>query len=305
MKELWHRISFLGVGSAERNLYNRTLILTNQLNVIILISLLAVFIFLMMMNLIHHTQWGIGSQRILIMMVLNIINLILASRNYTWLSKISLIFVPPAIFFIFPTLVGFVEEESFAYYPYVIIAFSAVPQILLAPVRERILYIIAFTYFTMLLIFMEPFLKAFMPRQFAIVPIIESFYLVHKVAQVVVFIFLHLAIYQLRIINLRFEREITSKNETLLDQNIELNNTLRNLDEAQKLLYQSERMTSLGTLTAGMAHEMYKPLNYIAGGLQIAEEAIPEVNRQFKSKAGDDLKQGIHIIKKGYEKAKK
>jgi len=305
MKKLWRRISFLGVRSEERNLYNRTLILGNQLNVIMLISVTLVFILLMIINWIQQTSWGIGSQRILMMMILNVINLVLASRNHAWLSKISLIFILPTVFFIIPTMLGFVEEESFAYYPYIIITFSSIPQILLVPVRERVLYYFSFTYFGLLLLFIEPFLKAYMPREFEIVPIIENFYLMHKVTQVIGFIFLHIAIYQLRRINIRFQEEITHKNKALTKQNIELNNTLRSLDEAQKKLYQSERMTSLGTLTAGMAHEINNPLNYISGGLAMIEEVKPGHNLDKKSELHDDFTNGIQIIRKGFEKAKK
>ena len=152
---------------------------------------------------------------------------------------------------------------------------------------------------------MEPFLEAFMPEKFEIVSIIKNFYLMNKIVQVAVFIFLHLAIFQLRNINIRFEAEITEKNNALIIQNIELNNTLRDLDEAQKLLYQSERMTSLGTLTAGMAHEMNNPLNYIAGGLEMVEEVRPKIVKVLRPTEAEDYNNAIQIIKKGFEKAKK
>ena len=305
MKKYWHRISFLGVKSDEKNLYNRTLILGNQLNVIMLISLSFVFIFLMILNLTHHTHWGIGSQRILCMMGLNVINLFFASRNYASLSKVSLIFIIPTFFFIIPTLLGFVEEESFAYYPYVIIVYSSIPQILLVPVKERVLYYFSLAYFMLLLLFIEPFLEAFMPEKFEIVSIIDKFYLMHKVVQVVCFAFLHLSIYQLRKINIGFEEEITQKNKALVIQNIELNKTLQSLDEAQKILYQSERMTSLATLTAGMAHEMNNPLNYISGGLDMIEEAQNDSKKTGKPNITGDFAKGLQIIRNGYKKAKK
>ena len=305
MKKYWHRISFLGVKSDEKNLYNRTLILGNQLNVIMLISLSFVFIFLMALNLVHHTSWGIGSQRILLMMALNILNLFLASRNYAGLSKICLIFILPVVLFIIPTLLGFVEEESFVYYPYVIITLSLIPQIILVPVRERVLFHFALFYYLLLLLLIEPLLKVFMPGNFEIVSIMDKFYLTDKVVQIVCFAFLHLSIYQLRRINIRFEEEITQKNLKLIEQNIELNKTLQSLDEVQKILYQSERMTSLATLTAGMAHEMNNPLNYISGGLDIIEEVQKERKKEGEPKLEGDFAKGIQIIRNGFERAKK
>jgi signal transduction histidine kinase len=61
----------------------------------------------------------------------------------------------------------------------------------------------------------------------------------------------------------------------------------------------------MGTLTAGMAHEMNNPLNYIAGGLEIVEEVKPEVLKDLEPNAATDYKNGIQIIRKGFEKAKK
>ncbi|MEO6820662.1 MAG: nuclear transport factor 2 family protein, partial [Ginsengibacter sp.] len=43
----------------------------------------------------------------------------------------------------------------------------------------------------------------------------------------------------------------------------ELNKTLKNLQATQKQLVQSEKMASLGELTAGIAHEIQNPLNFV------------------------------------------
>lgn len=73
--------------------------------------------------------------------------------------------------------------------------------------------------------------------------------------------------------------ELSTINQYLEDQKITLSNTIAQLKETQSQLIQSEKMAALGTLVAGVAHEINNPLNFIAGGLNL-------INNVRNSKTG-------------------
>jgi len=58
---------------------------------------------------------------------------------------------------------------------------------------------------------------------------------------------------------------------------IALEQSLTNLQQAQLQLVQSEKMSSLGQLVAGVAHEINNPVNFIYGNLSHAQEYITQL----------------------------
>lgn len=72
-------------------------------------------------------------------------------------------------------------------------------------------------------------------------------------------------------------RDIELANSMLNEKNLRLGETLDQLKVAQSRLVQSEKMASLGIVTAGMAHEINNPITFIAASIPILRRTFDHV----------------------------
>ncbi|WP_051190452.1 ATP-binding protein [Kaistella palustris] len=63
----------------------------------------------------------------------------------------------------------------------------------------------------------------------------------------------------------------------------ELKDTISTLKQTQRQLVQAEKMASLGELTAGIAHEIQNPLNFVNNFSEVSAELIDEMNEELEN----------------------
>ncbi|GAA4314153.1 7TM diverse intracellular signaling domain-containing protein [Mucilaginibacter gynuensis] len=67
--------------------------------------------------------------------------------------------------------------------------------------------------------------------------------------------------------NVVLELKVTERTTALSKANLELNSTLKDLKQTQAQLVEAEKMASLGQLTAGIAHEINNPINFVTSNV--------------------------------------
>lgn len=72
-------------------------------------------------------------------------------------------------------------------------------------------------------------------------------------------------------------------NRILELQKSEIQSTLTQLKTTQAQLIQSEKMASLGELTAGIAHEIQNPLNFVKNFSEVSTELVDDIEEELRS----------------------
>jgi GAF domain-containing protein len=78
------------------------------------------------------------------------------------------------------------------------------------------------------------------------------------------------------------EQRVADRTEELRGKNEQLRQTLRDLQEMQNRVIVQEKMASLGALTAGIAHEIKNPLNFVNNFAELSVELAQELDEELE-----------------------
>ncbi len=114
----------------------------------------------------------------------------------------------------------------------------------------------------------------------------------------VLVLLLAINLYRLYRIKIRANQQLFDKNKIIEEGNEKLRNTLLELKTTQSSLVQSAKMASLGVLSAGVAHEINNPLNFIKGGALGLAKSLKNLNLKNE----DRINKFINAINEGVDR---
>ena len=96
--------------------------------------------------------------------------------------------------------------------------------------------------------------------------------------------------------------ELEKKRADVVKSNEALQKSIEDLKAAQSQLIQSEKMASLGELTAGIAHEIQNPLNFVNNFSEVSVDLLEELNEELNLGHINEVKEVSSDLKHNLEK---
>ena len=106
----------------------------------------------------------------------------------------------------------------------------------------------------------------------------------------------------LRRYNNQMESLVADRTTELQNQKEKLQSTVDNLKATQDQLIQSEKMASLGELTAGIAHEIQNPLNFVNNFSEVNTELVDEASQEIEKGNINEVKTILIDIRDNQQK---
>ncbi len=92
------------------------------------------------------------------------------------------------------------------------------------------------------------------------------------------------------------EKQKIDLENQVTERTAELKQSIENLKATQAQLIQSEKMASLGEMTAGIAHEIQNPLNFVNNFAEVNNEITGEIKAEIEKLIPEDKRESLNAL---------
>jgi len=327
MKKLWNLISYLGLNDSAQYVHKRDVIIANRLNFVIFLLMLALSLMFWVIREINQGEFTVHTQKLLLVMLFCGFNFLFSYFRMFALTKANLVLSPFVIIVLFPLFIGEVQQMDFIYGPIIILSSSLLAQLIFDPHAGRKLYFTTLAFYLIVGAFYSNLLVFFSPVELPITAISDSFHVYYSTVLIACFIFFHSAIYYLRELAFKYERElkvlniileeqrdeIADKNEEMEQQHEEILTQSHELETINKhleeriiaelsknrkkdiMLIQQSRQAAMGEMIGNIAHQWVQPITAVAAIVQNIQDAHRS-NGLSKEYVDGKVKQCLELI---------
>ena len=246
-RTLWREKIWMGYSFGEDR--ESTFLLMINYVIVILFFLIVIILYT------HGEELEPITYRYHSLVLIGLLNLWLLWKKKVNAVRVIILVSFPVALLILPRLGGIQSDEFYFWFPYIPLGMSVIPHFILEPVRQRVVLFLTLGCYLLLGIFMDDYLIVTSDGSESIVPIVEANRFYYKLVPAILFVFVNATLRILFVLNHRY-REI--------------------MQNQQEVLIQGEKMSSLGILTGGLAHEINNPLNFISSSLNALKTLMAE-----------------------------